>query len=194
MAIRERNGVGRVRRLLPPLFDAGDAICRAMPVWERRLDPEHMLQAAQRRLPAWDDDIATALHALVASLEHEASLNLFGRVSARWDISRLLANLMGMHQEESRDPSIRAEPITRPVFITGLPRSGTSFLHNLLAEDPDTLVPRCWQIIYPYPRPRRADRRARDVQRMLDTFGAFAPELSGIHPLQAESAQECTDI
>ena len=45
-----------------------------------------------------------------------------------------------MHQEENRDPSIPAEPITRPVFITGLPRSGTSFLHNVLAEDPDRHV------------------------------------------------------
>ena len=61
---------------------------------------------------------------------------------------------------EQRDPGILRQPIERPIFITGLPRSGTTFLHRLLLEDPDNRAPRVWQTIYPYP-PEPAARTMR---------------------------------
>ena len=69
-------------------------------------------------------------------------------------------------------PAIAAQPIAQPIFIAGLPRSGTSFLHSLLMQDPGSVVPRVWQTIYPYPagRPGRAggpDRRIAMVDRQL---------------------------
>lgn len=69
----------------------------------------------------------------------------------RWDTLRFLTNLLRSREEEKRAHAIQEEPIGRPVFILGLPRSGTTFLQNLLAEDPANLVPRVWQTIYPYP-------------------------------------------
>jgi hypothetical protein len=190
--MQTRNRMARsFRHAVPKLFAAGDAISRSLPWGEQRLRTERLLERAGAK---GDVELTTALQALATSLETEASLSLFGTVSARWDITRLLRNFMRMQQEESRDGSIRAERIERPVFITGLPRSGTSFLHNLLAEDPDTLVPRFWQLIYPYPHRRRADRRPQQAQSQLDMFAAFAPDFAGIHPFRAHSPQECTDI
>ena len=47
-----------------------------------------------------------------------------------------------MEQKLAANPAIAAAPVTAPIFILGLPRSGTTFLHDLLARDPANLVPR----------------------------------------------------
>jgi hypothetical protein len=95
-------------------------------------------------------------------------------------------------------PAIAEERILRPIFIVGLPRSGTTFLHNLLAQDPDNLVPLCWETIYPCPERRSLwsgrDRRPDRVDRQISAFSRLAPELSQIHPMTAQSPQECTEI
>jgi hypothetical protein len=83
-------------------------------------------------------------------------------------------------------------------FILGLPRSGTTFLHNLLAHDEANRVPRCWQTVYPYPEAGRRvsgdDSRAHDVARKFNSFLAMVPELRSLHPLDAFAAQECIEI
>ena len=124
-------------------------------------------------------------------------MSLFGRFGTRWDIGRFLANLLRLRDEEQRTPAILDEPIERPIFITGLPRSGTTFLHRLLAEDEANLVPRVWQLIHPYPEPGSRggrDRRQQRVARQLRMFGMFAPEFRRMHPIGANSPQECSEI
>src|SRR3954454_25078454 len=115
MQAGKRDGMGSklaLQRLLPRLFEAGDAVCKAIPALEQTLDPRRLLAAGRRRAgPAWNPEVAAALGALATSLEAEASLSLFGRVSTRWDVRRLLTNLKRMQQEENADPSIREEPI-----------------------------------------------------------------------------------
>ena len=81
-------------------------------------------------------------------------------MATRWDMVRFLINLLRFHEEERREPGILRQPIERPIFITGLPRSGTTFLHRLMLEDPDNRAPLVWQTIYPYPPRRGADGRA----------------------------------
>ena len=79
----------------------------------------------------------------------EAELSLVGRFATRWDIVRFLSNLLLLHEEEKKAPAILDQAIARPIFVSGLPRSGTTFLHSLLAEDPANLVPQVWQLIHP---------------------------------------------
>jgi hypothetical protein len=90
------------------------------------------------------------------------------------------------------------EVIERPIFITGLPRSGTTFLHRLLMEDPANRAPRVWQTIYPFPLAKQArggrDDRPSRVARQLRIFEKLAPEFRGLHPLDADSPQECSEI
>jgi hypothetical protein len=136
-----------------------------------------------------------AMRRLVSAAEAEAALSLFGRAALRWDIARFLANTRRLAEEAAADPTVRAVVIDRPVFILGLPRSGTSFLHALLAEDPATLAPRCWQTVYPYPHAgRRRDRRIAQVERQLSVFARLAPQLQSMHPISAATPQECSEI
>jgi hypothetical protein len=56
----------------------------------------------------------------------EANLSLFGRFGTRWDVMRFLCNQLRLRHEELRSPEILSWPVARPLFITGLPRSGAS--------------------------------------------------------------------
>jgi hypothetical protein len=132
---------------------------------------------------------------LLRACAEEAALSAFGRLGLRWDVLRLLASLRRLSEEEARTPAILAEPIEAPLIITGLPRSGSTFLHRMLAADPQAVVPRVYQTIQPYPDPRaRRDDRAERVERMLRRFARFAPALRSVHPLDGNSPQECTEI
>src|SRR5262249_31974901 len=107
------------------------------------------------------------------------------------------SNLLRLRDEERRTPEILDQPIARPIFVSGLPRSGTTFLHSLLAEDPANLVPRVWQLIYPYPMKNSVagrDRRRQRAARQLQLFGLLAPDFRRMHPIGAHSPQECSEI
>ena len=142
-----------------------------------------------------DEGVAAPLEMLLRAAGTEASLSAFGRIGLRWDVTRLLGNLVRLRLEERLHPGIRAEPITAPIIITGLPRSGSTFFHRLLIADPASVAPLVWQTIYPYPDPgARRDRRIARVERQLRNFAWFAPALHSVHPLDATSPQECTEI
>ena len=141
--------------------------------------------------------IDVAFHALMRSLKDEAKLSAFGSIVTRWDIAQRVANLRRLRDEERRSPEIVEEPIAEPIVITGLPRSGTTFLQNLLAEDPENQVLRCWEVIYPYADPRRSgsrDSRSSRFDREIRCFNLLLPDLHKIQPLNGWSPQECTEV
>jgi hypothetical protein len=141
---------------------------------------------------------AAGLTRLTASLAADSELTMFGRLSVHWDFIRLLRNAAQVEQKLRDNPQIAATPIVAPIFILGLPRSGTTFLHELLARDSGNLVPRAWQTIYPEPRGRDfdagSDRRVKIVNGQLKFFGGLAPEFPQLHPIDADSPQECSEI
>jgi hypothetical protein len=183
------------------LLDLADRAAAALGAFRRPMSAPMLIELAQRRtrLSDFGDRLfEEPLELLIKSYEEEADLSTFGRMAARWDAERFLSNRLVIREAEKRDPAILAQPIERPIFITGMPRSGTTFLHELLAHDPANRVVRCWETIYPYPaqldRPRDADERRRKVARQLAMFARLAPEIRSIHPISADSPQECTEI
>ena len=138
------------------------------------------------------------LDRLIDALARETRLSLFGRVSVRYDLTRLARNRASVERMHAENPAIGATPVAAPLFILGLPRSGTTFLHTLLGQDPDVMVPRNWQTLYPAPRPRDFDpKRSKAAQltdRQLATFAGLAPEFPLVHPIHADSPQECSEI
>ncbi len=177
-----------------------DRIAQGLEFLRRPWRAEELIESAcrrERRDDFGDWSFVTPLAVLLRSYETEARLTAFGRLAAQWDMLRLLSNLLQLREAEKRDPRLLDESVEEPIFILGLPRSGTTFLHNLLAQDPANLVPRAWQTIFPYPRGRggkRGDRRCEMVARRFRAFVKLVPELPSLHPLDARGAQECTDI
>jgi hypothetical protein len=140
------------------------------------------------------DQFIEGLRILLSSLEAEANLSLVGRLAVRWDVIRCLRNLLRMRLEEERTPGLRETPIRQPLIITGLPRSGTTFLHRLLDCDPRMRSPSCWQTMAPYAPTSGRDRRVEQTERELRTFARMAPGFRDVHPLTARMPQECTEI
>jgi hypothetical protein len=124
----------------------------------------------------------------------DANLSLVGRFATQWDVVRFLSNLLRFQAEETRRPDIAKQQIERPIFITGLPRSGTTFLHRLMMTDPDNRAPLVWETIYPWANAGGTDRRAEHVAKQLKMFEWLAPEFRALHPLEATSPQECSEI
>src|SRR5215831_4378889 len=188
---------------MPPIsaaFRVADMLGDAFARERRPMSADELIASAQRRTRLTDFGgtpfKASLQHFLRACFE-DANLSLVGRIATRWDVVRFLSNLLRLAEEEKRAPEILAQPVRRPIFISGLPRSGTTFLHSLLAEDPANLVPRVWQLIHPYAVRKsatRRDLRARRVARQLRLFGLLAPDFRRMHPIDAASPQECSEI
>jgi len=138
------------------------------------------------------------LRRLIDSMEAEACLNPIGRLAAREDLIRLLANNLRMEEERKRNPAIAGEEIRRPVIITGLPRTGTTLLHSLLALDPANRVPLTWETMYPSPSPDAAtyhtDLRIRRVENQIRWFRRLVKGFDRIHPVGARLPEECLII
>jgi hypothetical protein len=164
------------------------------------LSAEELIARAQRRTGLTDfgdTPFRPGLQQLLHACAAEAELSWFGYFGLRWDVVRFLSNLLQLRRVEAKAPEILVQPIARPIFVTGLPRSGTTFLHKLLAEDHASRVPRVWQLIHPYPAApegSRSDRRQQQVARQLRMFQILAPEFHRLHPIDAASPQECTEI
>jgi Sulfotransferase family len=168
---------------------------------ETRLTPEALIAAAAKvtRLdaePLADPRLIEALGALTSSLHKEASLSPFGHRAAGWDLKRMLSTLLILADTEREDRTILTRPLAAPIFIAGLPRSGTTFLHGLLAEDPSNRAPRIWEAIYPYPKHRAAEFGAgrRMVQLQLGIFNRLSPGIRNLHPIEADAPEECIEF
>jgi len=168
---------------------------------ETTLMPEPLIAAAAKatRLdakPLADPRLTEALGALTSSLKEEARLTSFGRLAAGWDLKRMLSTLLIFAEAERKEPAIPTRPLAPPIFIAGLPRSGTTFLHGLLAEDPVNRAPRIWEAIYPYPRHRAAGFGAgrRKVELQLRFFNWLSPGIRSLHPIEANAPEECIEF
>src|SRR6516162_724356 len=146
-----------------------------------------------------DPPIDQALTVLVKSLELEADLHPLGRLFMRIHLRELLETRLRLtHAWNQRPEALETSLIQRPIFITGIPRSGSTFLHELLAEDPENRVPRVWEVMFPIPtqsKPsKKVDRRVRKAETSLWWFRRLAPEADAVYPMRAWTPHECVAI
>ena len=133
---------------------------------------------------------------LLQGLNEEAMLNKVGRIIAFGEMLRHLENRLRVTDDIARHPEILQVKIEKPVFVMGLPRTGSTILHDLLAQDPDNRVPMTWECNYMSPPPEAAtydsDPRIADCEAHLErTAQALIPEFQAIHEMGARLAQEC---
>jgi len=141
--------------------------------------------------------IKAALDRLTASYRDEAQLTPLGAVAARETLVSSLTNLLTLTAERQRYPAIATQPLTAPVFVIGLPRTGTTLLHGLLAQDPNNRAPLSWEVMYPasYHNDPMGARQARErAAKRLAWANRLAPAFKRIHPIDADLPQECIAI
>lgn len=146
-----------------------------------------------------DAALESRLSVLVRSLESEANLHPIGRFLARGYLQDLLETRLRLANVWQKRPGeLAREYIRRPIFITGMPRSGSTFLHELLAQDRANRVPLVWEVMFPFPMPLRNSRdanfRRRKAAACLWAFRRISPRADCVHPLRATTPQECVAI
>jgi hypothetical protein len=135
------------------------------------------------------------LSRLIESCRREAQLNLVGKMALRSDVVRTLCNRLTMQRDLQLYPDIANQKIHEPLFIVGLPRSGTTLLHTLLSADPAHRAPLTWEVMTPSP-PTSANekQRIRCAARNLSSLHWLAPTFQRVHALGAELPQECVSL
>ncbi|HEY4548220.1 MAG TPA: sulfotransferase, partial [Pedomonas sp.] len=162
------------------------------------LDASELIETAQRNTGLKDfgvDDWREPFEILVRSLNEEAELHLFGRLWTRHDLLLFLENRLKIEETYRLHPEIEDEVIDRPVFVTGLPRSGTSILFELLAQDRQFLAPANWEFVLPCPPPEAAtyrnDPRIPQAHHLITQMGRVAPTFQAMHEMGAWIPNEC---
>jgi hypothetical protein len=143
-------------------------------------------------------DYRDGLAVLLDSYERDADLTPLGRKVARASIRGALAARLMSEAGWSAHPEHAAVPIRQPIFVTGLPRSGTTALHRLLAADPGHQGLELWLAEVPQPRPRRdtwaADPIFQRIQAGYEQHHIEHPEFMGVHYMAADQVEECWQL
>jgi hypothetical protein len=161
-----------------------------------QLEVENLIAAARRRTGLADlgpAEFRIGLKVLVQSLEEDARLTTIGRVAARKRIVGLLETRLRIVDHRTRHPEVADEQISKPLFVLGLPRTGTTVLYGMLASNPAMRSPSSWEVARPFPPPTSTEDPAR-IAAMDKDFAGFlkvAPGLDAIHPLGSRLPQEC---
>ena len=173
-----------------------------MASWLSPLESGGLCETAQRRTGLQDfgyPPLEPALSILLKSLSEEAELHPLGRVLLRMHLLDLLKTRLRLEQIWNSDAEIlAAERIVKPLFIVGMPRSGSTFLHELLAADPDHRAPRVWEVMFPFPGLAHGQtdvkRRIRRAAFCLWCFRQLVPRADAVCPMRALTPQECVAI
>lgn len=142
-----------------------------------------------------DDGYREGLGVLLDSLDEEARLTEVGDLVLKGMIVEALKGRLRSEEGFERFPEAGASMVEKPVFIVGLPRTGTTALHHLMAQNPALQSLELWLTGAPKPRPARdswsddPDFRASDAQTRA--LYERSPDMKAIHFMSAELPDEC---
>ena len=164
----------------------------------KAFSPAQLIETAKRRCKLEDfgePEFFEPLSRLLESSHREARLNVIGKLALKNDVVRILGNRLRLARDRQLHPEIAQQEIREPLFIVGLPRSGTTLLHTLFAADPAHRVPLTWEVMSPSP-PSAEDReqRIRSATRDLAMLRWLAPTFESVHATGAELPQECVSL
>lgn len=180
------------------------ALIRALNALGRRvgggaaLDAQSLQQSAAKRTGLSDFGSVVyqeGLSRLVEELNTSARLSPLGRWVAYFNLLDYLEVRLKLTDYRNRHPAVAAQTVSRPLIILGLPRTGTTILYELLAQDPAHRSPASWEVAKPVPPAQaetyRSDRRIRSVAAHFKISEWLAPGFQAIHAIGARLPQEC---
>ena len=145
-----------------------------------------------------DDSWMEGLARLVDALQTEAALNEMGAALVGGEIVGYLGDRMRILAHRKAHPEIVGVDVVPPIVIVGQGRTGTTILHELLAQDPASRVPLTWEVDHPVPPPETAtyetDPRIAEVEATLAGVDLVLPGFRSMHPMGAQLPQECVRI
>ena len=166
---------------------------------ELDLDPEVLLHAAEEATGLadfGDDAFRPRLDVLCAALRDEAGLSAMGMTGSFGLLSGLLKNRLLIEDLCRRHPEILEVEIARPIIICGLPRTGTTHLHNLISADPAMRSLPYWESLEPVlaeseqPRAGEPDPRLARTQTAVDVINGTMPYFRRMHEMTVDHVHE----
>ena len=178
--------------------DVPDDATRITGARRNRLQADQLVASACERARSDDfgeDSWREGLDVLIHSLNTEAALSELGVAAMTDQIVGYLVNRLRVEQCYRTNPEIDEQRIVSPLFGLGLPRTGSTALSFLLAQDPARRSLRVWEASDPCPPPETAtehsDPRIALAQAGIDFTNEMFPGMSEMLPTAAEGPQEC---
>ena len=141
-----------------------------------------------------DESFRAGLSALLRTYDQNA-FSAKGRARSRRRVVGLLSKRLEVEAALARHPEILTRPLAPPIVLTGLPRSATSALFNLLGEDPAARPLRLWEAQCPDPLPGQAPGAKDPRREAIDAYYAKGrekhPDWTRIHFTSADTPEEC---
>jgi hypothetical protein len=170
------------------------------PAWIQ-LEADELVDEAMQRTGLSDFGVDTwreGYEIFVRSAREESELSTVGRLILRNDILTWLVNRLEIEETFRRHPEIEEVPLEKPVFIVGLPRTGTSITHEVMGQDPASRIPLAWEAVHPCPPPETAtyesDPRIERENLEERLWVDVVPEYDRMHELGAQIPVECVRI
>jgi hypothetical protein len=142
-----------------------------------------------------DERFREGLRVLLETYETTANLSPAGRKRTRRRLVQLLATRLRVEAAWKRHPEVRALEIRSPVYLTGLPRTGTSALFNLLAADAHHRPLLLWEGLFPDPLeglPAGApDPRREALRKLNERDRQKNPDFDKVHYVTVDMPEEC---
>jgi hypothetical protein len=169
------------------------------------LSEEGLLALARQRTGLSDfgkgsdeDGFREGLRALLAMYTTTARLTPAGRKATQRRLVELLANRALIARAFREHPEIRARAVRSPMYLTGLPRTGTSALFNVLGADPASRPLLYWEGKHPDPLEGQAagveDPRLVALREAIERAQKKNPEFTKIHEVHADGPEECIQL
>ena len=144
-----------------------------------------------------DDAYFERLHVYLAALDGEAGLSGAGRLITRQHVVQVVANRLLAHDYVARHPDVLDERVDAPIVVVGLPRTGTTHLHNLIAADTRLRSLPYWESLEPVaPLAEQADAGGQPDGRRercatgLGFVDMLMPEFRRMHEMTADYVHE----
>ncbi len=166
-----------------------------------KMDADSIIAKARKRA-AYDGPMPglteTGLHKLIRYIKEESGVNPFGAMASKTLFERTLYGRFKVEQVLAENPEIEKTEIKEPVFIIGMPRTGTTILHATMHKDPAHRSPLAWECLLPYPAPKpetyKDNEQLRRVAKDFDQLFKLVPDFQLKHYMTADSPQECLSV
>jgi len=165
---------------------------------------EVLLSAAQEQTGLSDfgePPFKDGLEVLAESVNNEAE-NLKAKPEMlefeRQEVIDRLCQRLKLIEDRKQNPAIASKKIVKPLFVIGLPRTGTTHTHHLLSLDPANRYTSFWELLRPSPPPEAVsyynDPRIAEVNEVLHSAGLTEENLGPMHAFSSTNPEECQYI
>lgn len=168
---------------------------------ERALEADDLIATAQKRSRLTDFGAGPHkdnLKRLMDALNNEAKLSPVGRRLTRGALISALSKQLKLQDWFTRFPEIAEQEIKSPIIIIGMPRTGTTIMHEVMALDTNSRIPLFWEISEPFPPPEKGtyqtDPRIKKEDWRQKISHYLMPGVENMHRMGAQLPQECVAI